>query len=130
MKLLILMFAVCLGAQANGQALTTIQVYYESLCPDSVDFITKQLYPTYKKLGHHFEVEFKPFGFASVSNNAVKLVTFHEFFFSLSQMKLEAGALIANMDQMSAREISMQHAYSTSCPTRTRRPRWRPSTAS
>lgn len=27
-----------------------VDVYYESLCPDSQEFITKQLWPTYKKL--------------------------------------------------------------------------------
>jgi len=42
-----------------------IQVYYETLCPDSIAFISKQLHPTYKNLGHYLNVEFIPFGFAS-----------------------------------------------------------------
>ena len=46
----------------------TIGVYYESLCPDSRNFITKQLYPTYQKLGQNLDVEFRPFGKASVRN--------------------------------------------------------------
>jgi len=43
-----------------------LTVYYESLCPDSIRFITKQLYPTYQKLA--FDVEFVPYGKADVSN--------------------------------------------------------------
>ena len=43
-----------------------IQVYYETLCPDSIDFISQQLYPTYQNLGKYLNIEFVPFGFASV----------------------------------------------------------------
>jgi len=42
-----------------------IQVYYETLCPDSIDFISQQLYPTYQNLGKYLNIEFVPFGFAS-----------------------------------------------------------------
>ena len=44
----------------------TVQVYYESLCPDSIRFIKNQLMPTYEKLGNYFDVEFVPYGKASV----------------------------------------------------------------
>lgn len=40
----------------------SVQIYYESLCPDSKAFIVQQLYPTYSKLGKYLRVEFKPFG--------------------------------------------------------------------
>ena len=43
-------------------------MYYESLCPDSRKFITQQLYPTYQNLSQNLDVEFKPFGKASVSD--------------------------------------------------------------
>ena len=43
----------------------SIQVYYETLCPDSIAFITQQLFPTYIKLGKYLNVEFKPYGFAT-----------------------------------------------------------------
>ena len=52
----------------------TIGVYYESLCPDSRNFITKQLYPTYQKLGQNLDVEFKPYGKASVSQEEEILI--------------------------------------------------------
>ena len=45
----------------------SVQVYYESLCPVSIRFIKDQLYPTWEKLGKYMEVEFVPFGKASVS---------------------------------------------------------------
>ena len=56
----------------------TIGVYYESLCPDSRNFITKQLYPTYQKLGQNLDVEFKPYGKASVSRD-LKTLDFGAF---------------------------------------------------
>ncbi len=41
-------------------------MYYESLCPDSKAFIVEQLNATYSKLGEHLDVQFKPFGKATV----------------------------------------------------------------
>ena len=38
----------------------SIEVYYECLCPDSVNFITRQLYPTYKTLGKYIDIELIP----------------------------------------------------------------------
>lgn len=42
-------------------------VYYESLCPDSKAFITKQLHPTMKILKDHVELHLVPFGKSSVN---------------------------------------------------------------
>ena len=53
--------------QIQGKETVNIQVYYESLCPDSINFITQQLYPTYLILGKYMNVEFIPFGNADVS---------------------------------------------------------------
>ena len=44
----------------------TVTVYYESLCPDSQNFIANQLYPTWERLGKYFRIQFKPFGKATV----------------------------------------------------------------
>lgn len=41
---------------------TPVYVYYESLCPDSQAFITKQLYPSMKILKDHVELHLVPFG--------------------------------------------------------------------
>ena len=51
----------------QGRETVNIQVYYESLCPDSINFITQQLYPTYQTLGKYMNIEFIPFGNADVS---------------------------------------------------------------
>ena len=53
--------------QIQGKEIVNIQVYYESLCPDSINFITKQLHPTYQTLGKYMNIEFIPFGNADVS---------------------------------------------------------------
>ena len=44
----------------------TIGVYYESLCPDCQNYVTKQLYPASKELGKYFNAAMKPFGKAEV----------------------------------------------------------------
>ena len=56
----------------------TIGVYYESLCPDCQNFVTKQLYPASKKLGKYFKAALKPFGKAEV------LLLLDDFFCILS----------------------------------------------
>lgn len=39
-----------------------IQLYYESLCPYSIAFITEQLWPTYVRVGYLMDVQLIPFG--------------------------------------------------------------------
>ncbi|KAJ6635184.1 GILT-like protein 1 [Pseudolycoriella hygida] len=45
----------------NAQKLH-VAVYYESLCGDSIRFITNQLNPAYEDLKNHIEILFVPFG--------------------------------------------------------------------
>ncbi|KAB0799211.1 hypothetical protein PPYR_05229 [Photinus pyralis] len=42
-----------------------VSIYYEALCSDSVQFITKQLQPAYKLIGSNLEVDLVPYGKAS-----------------------------------------------------------------
>lgn len=42
-----------------------VSVYYETLCPDSIQFITQQLWPTYQKVKDIINIELIPFGKAS-----------------------------------------------------------------
>ncbi len=51
---------------ANAGKNVSIQVYYETLCPDSADWIAYQLVPAYQRLGEHIRVDFFPFGKAKV----------------------------------------------------------------
>lgn len=48
--------------------LTTVNVYYQSLCPHSLQFIREQLCPTWLQLGNYFKIEFVPYGNAKVGN--------------------------------------------------------------
>lgn len=54
-------FVTILFAAANAQKLH-VAVYYESLCGDSIRFITNQLNPAYADLKDHIEILFVPFG--------------------------------------------------------------------
>ncbi|KAF5281200.1 hypothetical protein FQA39_LY17840 [Lamprigera yunnana] len=42
-----------------------VSVYYESLCPDSIRFITSQLHPSYSKIGTSLELDLVPYGKAT-----------------------------------------------------------------
>ena len=44
-----------------------LSVYYESLCPDSVDFITGQLSKAFSEVNELMEIELIPFGKAKVN---------------------------------------------------------------
>lgn len=45
-----------------------VAVYYESLCGDSIRFITNQLNPAYEDLKNYIEILFVPFGKSWVSS--------------------------------------------------------------
>ena len=49
----------------------SVQVYYESLCPDSILWMDSQLGPTWEALGQYMTVDYNPFGFATVSEFSV-----------------------------------------------------------
>ena len=53
----------------DGSKPVAVEVYFESLCPDSEQFIIDQLYPVYKKLlgKKIFTVELIPYGNAKAS---------------------------------------------------------------
>jgi len=51
----------------DGDELVKINVYYESLCPDSKAFITQQLGPVYQKFKKYLEVELRPYGNANAT---------------------------------------------------------------
>ncbi|KAF5308634.1 hypothetical protein FQR65_LT06095 [Abscondita terminalis] len=42
-----------------------VSIYYESLCPDSIRFLTNQLYPAYYKINSSLALDFVPYGKAS-----------------------------------------------------------------
>ncbi len=57
----------CLASSNETSNKISIQIYYESLCPDSQNFVEEQLYPAYQALGNYLQIDFKPFGNAQVS---------------------------------------------------------------
>ena len=44
-----------------------VTVFYEVLCPDSRHFILRQLFPTWQKVSELMEIDYRPFGKATVS---------------------------------------------------------------
>lgn len=53
--------------KSNGTNVT-VDVYYESLCSDSMRWIVNQLVPSYPELKNHLHVTLIPYGKATVSN--------------------------------------------------------------
>ncbi|CAG9859699.1 unnamed protein product [Phyllotreta striolata] len=67
-KLLLLAISFCCLAEGLN---VKVSVYYESLCPDSVNFITNQFWPTYKNIGSpDILVDLIPYGKASETNRS------------------------------------------------------------
>merc|ERR1712236_139881 len=44
-----------------------VDIFYESLCPDSTRFISQQIPPMYEAIGQHVEIRFRPYGFATTT---------------------------------------------------------------
>jgi interferon gamma-inducible protein 30/cytochrome c oxidase assembly factor 7 len=66
--LAVLVASIGIVAPAATQAKLKVSVYYETLCPDSIRFITTQLYPAYKELPEYLELDFVPYGFADITS--------------------------------------------------------------
>ncbi|XP_066262572.1 gamma-interferon-inducible lysosomal thiol reductase-like [Euwallacea similis] len=67
-----LLYSIFIGlfafTQAKGVSVENtvqVQVYYETLCPYSIAFIIKQLYPVYQDLHEDINLELVPWGHAS-----------------------------------------------------------------
>ncbi|KAL1492143.1 hypothetical protein ABEB36_012631 [Hypothenemus hampei] len=69
-------FALCQARNIAVEDVVQVQLYYESLCPYSIDFIVNQLYPAYKDLSKYINLELVPWGNAHETTvNGTKQVT-------------------------------------------------------
>ncbi|KAJ8965016.1 hypothetical protein NQ314_004414 [Rhamnusium bicolor] len=59
-------FCVCLSMAAKIK----VSVFYESLCPDSINFTVTQLTPAYEIIADKIDLDFVPFGFAIADNES------------------------------------------------------------
>lgn len=82
-----------------------MDVYYESLCPDSIKFINQQLYPIYEQFKNNLDITFVPHGKSDVSLKLSSIL--HDFKSPFFALKIRAtkrhkarSSLHANMDQM------------------------------
>lgn len=66
LKGVILVLSCCVAL--STQEKLSVSVYYEALCPDSVQFITKQFYPVYTRFKSYLDVDLVPYGKA-IQNN-------------------------------------------------------------
>ena len=57
------------SSSSSSESSVKLSVYYESLCPDSINFISSQFFPAWKRFGSQtLNVDLHPFGNANVSN--------------------------------------------------------------
>lgn len=64
MKFAPILLLLAVAARADDRV--KVSVYYETLCPDSIAFITKQLWPTYQKMKDIMIVDLVVYGNANV----------------------------------------------------------------
>jgi len=70
-------FSVVLAATTGPQEKVSVTVYFESYCPDSVKFLTKQLYPLYvSPLEPYMNITLVPFGKATFTKSEAGDYTF------------------------------------------------------
>ncbi|XP_066252925.1 GILT-like protein 1 [Euwallacea similis] len=55
----------------------SISIYFESLCPDSHNFIVNQLYPSWDDIRDYVDVRFVPFGKSTSLENGTKFACQH-----------------------------------------------------
>lgn len=53
-----------------------VSVFYETLCPDSKNFVVKQLKSAYSKLPNLIDIEFFPYGKATTTTKADGKITY------------------------------------------------------
>ena len=58
---------IFLTGSLSDVAKVKVSLYYESLCPWSAKYISEQLYPTYRKLGRHIDLDYIPYGNAEMT---------------------------------------------------------------
>jgi len=58
---LLLIYVNLIQSQQNSTKVK-VDVYYETLCPDSIQFIVQKLYPTFGKIGEIMDINLIPYG--------------------------------------------------------------------
>nr|CAI5855706.1 unnamed protein product [Callosobruchus analis] len=66
----ILFLHTCVSLQAVSMNKINVSVYYESLCMDSIEFLTTQFHPAYLIHGDKINVDLVPFGKAKANNDS------------------------------------------------------------
>ncbi|XP_050431663.1 GILT-like protein 1 isoform X2 [Adelges cooleyi] len=61
---------------SNDKSYLTVSVYYETLCPDSRNFIHQHLVPSFNKAPDRFKIDFIPYGKAKTDQNSDGSLTF------------------------------------------------------
>ncbi|XP_044253897.1 GILT-like protein 1 [Tribolium madens] len=70
-------FVITIIPQIHSQSKLHVEVLYESLCPDSLNFITQQLHPVFKELSPYVDLKLTPFGKSASLENGVQFICQH-----------------------------------------------------
>ena len=70
----IFLLVATLGLVSGTEAALSLDLYYESLCPDSTRFISQQIGPMHAALGQDVTINFVPYGFATVTREFIDSV--------------------------------------------------------
>ncbi|KAB0799146.1 hypothetical protein PPYR_07026 [Photinus pyralis] len=76
-KIILIAFFTLLNGHSICHAKIHVQVLYESLCPDSINFVMQQLYPIWNEVAPYVNIEFVPFGKSSSINGGQHFICQH-----------------------------------------------------
>ncbi|XP_037952446.1 GILT-like protein 1 [Teleopsis dalmanni] len=77
-SILVIIAIACLGIVSEAQQKKlNVLILYESLCPDSIRFMAKQLGPSYDLLKDYIDISLIPFGKSQSQNNGAEFYCQH-----------------------------------------------------
>ena len=99
-----------------------VEVYYETLCPDTRYFIRQQLYPVWQDLKHIMDIHWKPYGKATVSKSVLTWYTYICCTYVILLIVITIAFLIITLSipffqhwEKSSNDISSNDVYAFNC---------------
>ncbi|KAK5643589.1 hypothetical protein RI129_007434 [Pyrocoelia pectoralis] len=107
-RIILVAFLILLNRQTNCHAKVHVQILYESLCTDSINFIKGQLYPIWNEVAPYVDIQFVPFGKSASLHGGAHFICQHGPK-ECTGNKIQSCALSAIVDQST--QVEYVHCF-------------------